>query len=339
MKAAAALGSVDRIGLDAILLYSNRSDVVNSFQVIKLLFLLFEWLPGLALGIALLTGLITMPVHAGSRRRRIWAAHTLESSGIMLLLASLLLCGYVQFFLSARLYPLTVTIPLPESLILQYARDCLYSVMILSSISGFGLLAAGQSLGNPARATLRSGLLSNRHAAPLQGQSAALPAFLLIWAMALVLLAGSFAFVRDFRAQGLEPVAEKLLHPNRKTQVITAADQNLYLLQLVVQEDTGLPASNIQVHITGHGTQSEAEYQIELQTDEQGKARLYLDQGTYRLYFPFELFPDAYELPSSFFFDLNTPGITRLDIVLHKKPPVQDMLLPETAVSSNLGNE
>lgn len=320
LKAAAALGSVDHINLDAILLYTGRSDIMEHLQEIRLLFLVFSRIPVLMFGAGLLLSLVTLTSFSGSNRRRYWTVQVFTTCGTMLLLTSLSLGFYTLLLLPGQLYPLEASVPLPGSLVLQYTRDALYPVIILAGLSGLVFLASAHYQHNSTYARFRYGIPDAIHTACGTGKSGKLVPVFLILMSAMALLYGTSRLAGNFHNEGLRPVAEKLLHPYQKTQVIAAADQNLYLLRLTVREEgSGIPVSGIRMRISGHSSLSAAEYQVELQTDDQGAVKVYLDRGTYRLSFPLELFPEAYAAPSSFFFDLKTPGVLHLDIPLQKK--------------------
>lgn len=315
-SSSSALAKIDKINLSAVLLYINRSDIADSISAIKLFYYIIGKLPEfsmLFLVILVLAGLTMCRKSADFTK---WAEKTLLAAGILSLSAGIWLLLYAHVVMPKNIYPVVMSLPLHNKVIIDYVQESIMPVSFSLIISGlvFVLLSCGVFFLPrimPAFFTKKFPyILFKRFQRDLF-------LFLIFILVVSIILFKLQILKKDFESYNFAAVISKLRKANAVTQVISAKDEAVYTLQIkLVDTKTKKPAGNIPVNVSGRSGISYKYYNETAATDDTGVAKFKLDKGTFHLKFIPDRFPEEYQMPSPFFFDLKTAGTTIITVNL-----------------------
>ncbi len=328
-KLSYALTKIDKINLSLILQYINRNDIADRLSIVKLVFYFLDKLPAVSI---LIFFLLLVAVLAFSGKASVltgWTALSFITCGFLELAAGILLTSYSYFIIAGNIYPLTSSIPLQSDVLISYIRDCTNCITKLLIISAVILIILSSILYLsprlfPALFNRRNNKCGDRHQKLkniIKYASCSVLSILLI----SVLISKLYIFKRDFYSNDFPVIISKIKNANTVTQVISAKDTVIYsFLIKLVDKKTNKPVPNVEINVSGESSMQKKDYNQTLTTDDAGEARYSLDKGTFLVSFTALHFPNEYQIPSPFYFDLKTAG-TKIITVNLESPPDADL--------------
>jgi archaellin len=226
---------------------------------------------------------------------------------------------------------------MPGSALMSYINGCFKPLFILSLISGtiflllsvVVLVSLTKILGNiyTLEYVPYSIRLENRR----------LLAVRLLYVAFFAVIAANIGFKiqhtsKIYVQNGFPTTAALLRSPNNVKQVIAAKDDGIYSLQVkLVDRKSSMPVNNVNINVNGKSSIQDRYYNESKATSDEGTAKFILDKGDFRLSFKGSDFPDEYQIPSPFYFNLETAGTTiitvSLDAASERNPGIAEIEL------------
>lgn len=324
--AAEAITKIDKVNLSVILLYINRSDISDQLLILKFAYYIMNFIPGfslLVLSFFFITGLILCRKPATAAK---WVAVFFFTYAVLGTVFGAGLLIYVYKLMPETMNPLVASLPLKRGLVISYFQDSALPAAIFAIVSA--ILSAIFALAACKLPVIFSKVFNKKHEdLPLVGThkmqhviKTTIYAFLCM----IVVLSLSFklqTFKKDFEMNNFKSAITKIKNANKVTQVISASNEAIYTVYIkLVDNKTGEPIPDVRVDISGKSSISGESYYQSSITDESGTAKFTLDRGRFKSSFVLAHFPSEYQLPSPYFFDLNTPGITTITVKLDAIP-------------------
>jgi hypothetical protein len=316
-----SLSQIRRINLNAVLLSLNRTDILDQLLLIKLIYFVMSYLPGLSLLIIVLLYLIALVASKKHTELVMWLFRSFLISGILCLLTCIGLLVYLYRILPSNIYLLEMLIPLKSDVLTSYIKGCAVPVIILSSISGLILVVISLAVfllnrflpGFTSKTTFITARL------PLKIKKTASYSILTLSFIFVISGLGFrfYSFNKDFSDNNFSNIISKITNTNTVTQVISAKNDTIYTLQIkLVDAKSSQPVPQIKINITGKSETPDKHYNTGGVTDENGTVKFTLGKGTFHLFFAPVSSLNNYILPSPFFYELKSVGTTILTINL-----------------------
>lgn len=324
-SATGALSKISKVNLGAILMYTNRTDIVDYLSVIKLFYYILSVLPGLLLPCFLLLFLIGLGTFRKFTDVLRWGAIAAISCGLLEAILGTGLLVYAYLMLPDAIYPITMTLSMENQPVLAYLRECLHPLyFFLILTGGIFLLLASAALVAPRffpltafREVITSEVQSQKVYKYIRNS-------LYIFCILILSVAIGYQGVdikKDFIANDFWAVITKMKGVATVTQVISAKDDAIYDVQLkVLDEKSSKPVANAEINIIGKSFSRKKDFNETKTTNEKGELKFTLDKGNYRLTFNQATFPAQYTIPSPYFFELRAPGTKVISINLEPVP-------------------
>ncbi|MCX7745549.1 MAG: hypothetical protein N2645_01480 [Clostridia bacterium] len=316
------LSKIDKINLSTILLYINRNDIIDDLHLLKFSYYTTHILPGFFLLIFFLLFIIALVLSKNLKEILRWASLSFTATGVLGLLIGLSLYIYSTHFLPNQIYPLTMSVPLPQEVIISYLKGALLPIAFFHILFSCILIAVSVILFYLPK--LLPKLFYDRltqNEKPLNKFQKRLKYTVYIGLFILIVITIGFRVndvKKDFELNDFTPVLSKLINRHAVTQVIFAKDEAVYSLhvKLIDKSSDEKPIANVKVNVNGKSNTQKKSFDESKTTDESGIAKFTLDNGTFRIMFIPEYFPQEYQLPSPLFVDLETAGTTLITIRL-----------------------
>lgn len=318
-KTAQSLANIDKINLSAILLYINRSDIADYLLFLKLLFYVMSSIPGFSFLILLmlvLAGIVICKKYLDISK---WVGIALLTCAILSVLSGVGLFLYSAYTMPKNIGPIAMSIPLQQEVIISYLRDCIRPSSVFLVISGILLSVLSAFL------FLLPRFLPNvfYSATPCTGEASCRWKNIVrnaVYVVIFLIAAASICYKaynikKDFEANNFNNVISRMFSTNTSTQVISARDDTIYVLQVKLMDaKTNSPISNARVSINGKSDKSKKVFNLSEVTTDSGFAKFSLDSGTFHISFAPGNFPSGYQVPSPFFTNLKTSGTTIITV-------------------------
>lgn len=342
------LAGIDRISLNVILMYMNRSDAVNLLSEIRL----FKF--GLSHGPAfllLLSFILLVPALflAGKRRPGEYVFRMLVSAGLLSVLSGGLMLLSGLLYLPPYLSSSALAGYVGQDALLGYLESCLRRPAAILMVCGAALAAAGLVIRFIAWGGVRKifakglGRLAESEyirfepaAAFLRKHGRIVAVLLLLSLAAGVLLARFEAVKGDFHAKNLSAAFERLKSANTYSTVIAARDETIYAVEVRTTDgQSGDPVPEIPVKIDGRLDSGDKDYSASGTSDASGKARFDIGEGAFKLDFDGSMFPEDYKVPAPYSFDVKTAGIAIITVHLDRAEVRKDGLAEVLVLDSD----
>jgi len=332
---------IKKISLQAILLTLNRTDILDQLKLIKFVYFVASHITGLSILFAALMFLLISMLYKKSDAVIKWLISVLLMCGIINLAFSVVLFIYLNKFLPDSVYLLTLALPLNSELILSYIRDLLLPLSFYCLILGivFCIISVLISFYKTKLIKLIKAIKVLASKLPLKSKRmlkygvTTLIFVFIVFGMGYNL----YAFKSGYESNSFSNVVSKLTNTNTVTQVISAKDDTIYTLQVKLKDSvTDEPISHVRVSVSGQSKTPEKYFNTSGITDEEGSVKFILGQGTFHLSFTSTNFSNDYILPSPFFYEVKSAGLTILTVSLGKNIPADGIAEIEVLNEENL---
>lgn len=320
-----ALGSISKINLSALLLYANRSDLIDSFTLLKFLYFLLNSLPSLTLLVFMMLVLISLAICKNFTDIAKSMKIILLTCGALNLLTATGLSVYAFIILPQNAYLDMLVLPIPKWAVISYIQDSITPTCIF--LAAAGIVSIGLSLiisylpkHIQVTAVSREG---DTHDKPQYLQDKVkIPLYITLTVLIIAAIwYRGYTFRKDFDANNFETVLTKMRNTQTVTKVVSASDDTIYALQVkLVDGKTGKPVSSTRLNINGTSENDRKTFNENIVTDSTGSAKCILDKGTFRLNFDPSFFPSDYTVPAPVPFNLKKAGTTIITVSLGSIP-------------------
>jgi hypothetical protein len=324
--------NVDRLNLSTILLYINRSDIIESLSIIKLAYYVVRNIPAFFLTLLALIMLSVFATAKKATRALKWAGYTFLANSLLCFCTCGFLLSYINRFKSEAVYPLMMSVPLESEVIKTYAVDCIVTLsVILMAFAAVSILLAFILIYMhrfvPRKVLAKIPFSGSRLSICGRKLSATLIFSGMFAVLSCFFIYNFLSINKDFQTYGFSSVIAKIGRPDAITQVISAKDEAVYSAQIkVVDSRNDTPMPGIRLNVNGRSGFSDRWFNEAGITDDMGIAKFKLDNGTFYLSFVQALFPSGYQLPPPFFFDIKTAGTTVITVSLDEISDVSGII-------------
>lgn len=325
---ALSLPKINKINLSAILMYINRNDIYDSLSILKLVYYLTHWLPGMLFLIIIILLLAGIIILQDFKKIRKWLGISIMFCGTLNLSAGIIIALYVNNKMPGSIYPVLILLPFRNNVVMSYIYECISPIYRFLAVSGtiliflgLGFLFIHLSLYSIYSNSSINNYIKKRHIK----LNAFIKSIIIFIITATIFLMTNYIynFKKDFQSNDFAVTIAKIKKPNTVTQVISAKDQTIYSLQVkCVDSKTSKTIENIQIRVSGTSNAKRKFFNNLGTTDITGSTKFSLDKGTFHLSFVSGSIPADYKIPSSFFFDLKNAGTTIITISLD---PLEDL--------------
>lgn len=305
------LGRIRKVNLNAILLYMDKTDILNFLSLFKGFYKALLLVPYLSILLFLLIFITLILIYPKSES-------ILKYIGISVGICALLsvISGLTAYIFSLRnSFPYTFSIYiLPENIVRSYIKDCIITLSVSLLSTGLILLIASFIIIRfSSLQQFRNLRINNTFS--LAKNSAVIMIPILVFTIFTQNIYSSFKyekpydFIKTISSPGISPA---------KANVIQAENETIYALQLkVTDRNSGSPVENIKININGK-SKNNRWYNKTGITDKSGY-KFILDEGTFECTFLDNKFIKSYNIPSPFLFDLEKAGTTVITVYLDSK--------------------
>ena len=317
---------IKKINLQSILLTLNRTDILDQLKIIKFFYFVASHITGLSMLFAILMLLLISMLYKESGVIIKWITSALLICGIFNLAISIALFIFLNKFLPDSAYLFTIALPLNSELIISYIKDLLFPLSLFCLIIGivFSILSTLIYLYRAKFVKILIVVKALMSKLPVKSKRVlkyGVMTFVLIF-IVFGMGFNLYAFKSGYDSNSFSTVVSRLTNANTVTQVISAKDDTIYTLQVKLKDSTtDAPIPNIKISVAGQSKTPKKYYNVSEITDEEGSAKFVLGQGTFHLSFTSPTFSNEYTLPSPFFYEIKSAGITILTVNMEKNKP------------------
>ncbi len=320
-----ALSKVDRINLNAILLYINRTDITEHLLMIKMVYYFISAIPGFFLLVLLLLSFVGLILCKKALDMTRWIAVALLSGSIIEFISAAGIMLSIYFIIPRNLYPVVASLPLTADVVLPYINDCLLPLaffLLVSGVISIVLFTVFYMLPGLFPKVFSHTVHSPQSAAAGKQRIIRYSMYLVIFLLVISAMGYKiYDYKKAFISNDFTTVFSHWKSASTTTEVIPAMDDTIYALQIkLADRKSGKPVTNVQVNINGESSLMKKTYDSTGTVSDTGMAKFILDRGTFRLSFVSSGFPSEYQIPSPFFFDLKEPGTTIITVNLDSAP-------------------
>lgn len=323
-----SLAGIDRVSLDVILMYMDRNDLINTFSEIRLARFTLSYVPIFLLLFSLLL-LVISAAYSKVSEIKARLSQTLLWAGIFSAAAGVLMLGSSMFYLPKYLALSPITKYIEFDTLYGYMKAWIQRPALTIAICGAVMLAMIFTIK----------LLPNAKK-PFNPEAAGffikhgklLISILLVLLLSGTLLIKAEAMKGDFHSKDLGAALERLKGGNAHATVIAARDQNIYSVEVrMVDKQTGEPVQGLQMFLGGRLTDNKKNYSESGTSDNFGKAKFNILKGEFKLEFDRLQFPENYNIPAPYPFEVKAAGTTIITVNLEKteakKPGIAEVLI------------
>ena len=339
-----SLAAIDRINLDVILMYMNRNDIINTFSEIRLGRFALSYTPAFLTLFSFFL-LILAVTFSGGREIKTRLSQAVLSAGISGFAAGGLILGLdllylprylalsplIKYIQKDALYGYLSAFILRPAVTLAIFGAALLAVLLITRLLPKSLLRkAFQKLG-PSLTIARKPLCSPA-AGLFKKYGKTLVSILLLLLLSGVFLVKAEAMKGDFHSKDLGAALERLRGSNAYTTVISARDETIYSVEVrAVDRQSGDPVQGLHMFLNGSLAINKKPYSESGTSDELGKVRFNISKGDFKLEFDRSQFPESYNIPASYPFEIKIAGTAIITVNLEKaevkKPGIAELLI------------
>ena len=311
---------IDKINLGSILLYFNRSYLVDVLMVIRQVFQLLKPVPLIICFFILLLVCSGSIIALNKRYIIIWWKLFFLSSGIMGVIVTFIIFLYSNNFLK---YPDIINVLLPSlgemtlNIFTSYLDKFLHYLLYSTIIYAAFLILISLIL-----STISNGryLFLNNTATIYKR-----PLLMIISLLTVFLMQNLYYLKESYDLNNPATALNRILNYGSISEVIAAIDDTIYSLELKINDDqTGKPISDIKVHVIEvlvsdiNSINANSNIDIntvindnidiytDVDTDSNGTANIILNKGLFKL--ELSSIKDEYILPEPFLVDIKLAG-------------------------------
>ncbi len=326
-----SISGISKINLGALLLYAERNDIIDYLSIIKFINYIITTFPSLFLLLLFLLFIIGLALFRKFTDIIQWCSISLSICAALLVFSGISLGVFYFINLPDYINPVTMTLGLKNEPILNYLQDLIYPVILFMLLTGL-LFTAGSISG--LRFSAKHSYFTVNQAKEHGAEKYSLYTLIMISLYIIsifILSSGIFykasAIKNDFKVNDFYSVLHKMKGVEIVYEVTPAKDSKISDLQFkIVDGETEAPIPNIAINIKGklkNKPDNEAE-NIEINetkaADEFGSAKFSLEEGSFRLTFDPNAFPEGYEIPAPYFFEIDSAGTSLVTIKLEPVP-------------------
>jgi len=326
-----ALSKIDKINLSAILMYINRNDITEYLSFIKFFYFLTHIIPYVSLIVFLFCLFIVSIMINKTRTFFRWLKNVTLFSAAIAICASIALVFYCLLIMPANIEPIVMSFPYKDGIVSGYIKSCALMLSLFIGLYGIIILAVRIGINYiplVAKQKFFVTIYKFFHKYFVRYKYARITVNSILAILLCVLFAMNCNYiVSEFSKNNYKYVLSKITHANTVTEVIAAKDDTIYDVNLkVVDKKSNTPVSGLKVNISGKSSISGKSVNEVLTTDEEGSLKSSLDKGTYKITFISESFPEQYDIPTPFFFELKESGTKVISVALEESPEYKQNL-------------
>lgn len=322
-----SFSEIDKINLSAVLLAINRNDITEYLSIIKFFYFLTHILPSVCVIIFFFCIFIISVILNKARTFFKWLKNVVLISTAIAILTSIALLIYCLLIMPSNIEPIVMSFPYKDGIVLGYIRSCVLRLSIFIGLYGLAFLAVRIGINYiplVAKQKFFISVYKYFHKYFAKYTRIAVNSVLAVFLSVLFII--NLNYIADeFSKNNYKYVLSKITHANTVTEVIAAKDDTIYDVSLkVVDKGDNTPISGLKVNISGKSSISGKSFNEVLTTDDEGTLKSSLDKGTYKITFLSEDFPEKYDIPSPFFFELKESGTKMISVALEESPEYKE---------------
>ncbi|TYQ16443.1 UNVERIFIED_CONTAM: hypothetical protein Cloal_2984 [Acetivibrio alkalicellulosi] len=314
--------SIQKISLNAIIMSINPTDIFDKLLLIRFLFFCINNIPWFSLIMFSLLFLLQLIVYTKNMSRIWnWLFDTFIFCSILFTILGIVVKIYSHSLLSSHINVLENITPFNSILILNYIKDCIFILSILSVGSGTFLFLLALTIVFFKRTIYKHTMIKSIFNHNVFQKHNKVYKYIILIVLFISIFSSlaynAYSFKSEFNLNNYSNIISKYTAPNSVTQIVSAKNETIYTLLIkLVDSDTNDPIKNININVNGKD-QIQGKFFNESEiTDEKGTAKFNLRKGTFNI--SFSSYFEQYILPSPFLFDLNSVGTTIITINLDK---------------------
>lgn len=320
---------ITRLNLNALIMSINRSDLLEIFLLIRLVFFFINSIPKFFIPTILFMFLIQIIISKRANRAAKWFLHLCFSCSFLLVIFTICIYIYSNNMLPSQLNKTVLPIPMNQNVLLSYIQDSVSLPALLCLLSSIFMFLLAHIFIITKKSVYK--IVVNKIAFKfsfiknhIKLLKYTLCAFLFVVSL-FGLAYNTHSFKKDFDANNFLNIVSKYTNSNSTTEVVSAKNETIYTLQInLVDSDTNDPVENIEIKVDGKTETGGKFHNLSKITDNEGTAKFHLGKGTFYIDFTPTLLVDNYIIPSPFYFDLTTVGTTIITVNLDKYIEVED---------------
>ena len=314
---------ITRLNLNALIMSINRSDILEVFLLIKLVFFFVNSIPKFFIPAILFMLLIQMIISKRAGKIGKWLLYLCFSCSFLLIVFAICIYIYSHNMLPNLINEAALPIPINQDVLLSYIQDSVSLPALLCLLSGMFLFLLTYIFIIINKAVYKSVVNKRVFKFSFMKNHTKLLKYTLctfLFAASIFGLAYNVhSFKKDFNANNFSNIVSKYTNYNSATEVVSAKNETIYTLQInLVDSDTNDPVENIEIKVDGKTETGDRHYNLSKVTDHEGTAKFHLGKGTFYIDFSSTQLSDNYIMPSPFYFDLTSVGTTIITINLDK---------------------
>lgn len=314
---------ITRLNLNALIMSINRSDILEVFLLIKLVFFFVNSIPKFFIPAILFMLLIQMIISKRAGKIGKWLLYLCFSCSFLLIVFAICIYIYSHNMLPNLINEAALPIPINQDVLLSYIQDSVSLPALLCLLSGMFLFLLTYIFVIINKAVYKSVVNKRVFKFSFMKNHTKLLKYTLctfLFAASIFGLAYNVhSFKKDFNANNFSNIVSKYTNYNSATEVVSAKNETIYTLQInLVDSDTNDPVENIEIKVDGKTETGDRHYNLSKVTDHEGTAKFHLGKGTFYIDFSSTQLSDNYIMPSPFYFDLTSVGTTIITINLDK---------------------
>jgi len=317
---------IKKINMHAILLTLNRSDILEQLSLVKFVYFSASYITKLSILLIALMLMIILMLFRKSNLIIKWLISALFVCGIFNLVFSIALLIYLNRILPDSIYWFTMSVPFDSEIILSYINDLLFPLSFFCLIIGivFPILSILIYAFRKKFAKVLRVIKVLASKLPSKSKILLKYGFMTFVLISIVFTMGFniYAFKTAYESNNFSNIVSKLTNTNTVTQVISAKNDTIYTLEVKLKDaTTDMPIPDIKISVAGQSKTPRKYCNTSEITDKDGCAKFVLGQGTFHLSFTSPSFSNEYTLPTPFFYEIKSAGLTILTVNMTKNKP------------------
>ena len=314
-----------KINIKTILVYLNRYDIIDGLAILKMATYFSGYLPELSFIAFLFLSILNIIFCKTLRDSLKWCKTLVTVFTVLCTLSGFFILMYTLFIMPANVFPLSMSIPLPKEVIINYIKSALMPLFITQIFLG-GTLSFLLLYKIPIENIIRKIFPENLYL-PFSPNIKFMKIikgslYLMVISLISIIFSHDIYKIQDtFIKNDFNYFLSKLQKNYSVTQVISAKTDGIFVLNVnIVDKNTNSPIYNVPINVSGKSSESNKYFNEVETTDKEGTTKFNLAKGSFRISFINSYFPhETYELPSAYFFELRKAGSTIVTIELQRK--------------------
>lgn len=317
--------NIDKVNLSAILMYTNRQDISDTFSFIRLLHNTAQKVPEMLI---LITSacLLCIALMVKSRDELVsLSALVIRTAGFFSIVVSSVFYYLLKILLPSTVTSLTMSMPFSADTIMGYTSALCKPIFVFLAFT---------SLLFPISFFVPKLIKSFEYITKRKSFHLHLRLIKPLLSIFTVILIGtaiikSSALLEDFSQNGLFSTYAKIMGINNQMKVIPAMNDTVYTLEIkLYDKKSGNPVPGALIEIEGNTADDGETISLNKSSDMEGSARFSIQAGTFSIGFLEEMFPEGFKLPAPYLVSINSAGTTTVTINLEEDVKVENSYDP-----------